>query len=111
MDVGSHKLTGRLLIFVANQYFDGDNFKKSAKGGNEEKCYISVIEVDQMNGFAIHEKTRIYPDKPQISRILYKKKYGLIMACYRGYIEHFDGNNFKHVESWSNNMKAIGSDK
>ena len=33
------------------------------------------------------------------------------MACYRGYIEHFDGNNFKSVNKWSNNMKAIGSDK
>ena len=110
MDVGSHKLTDKLLIFVACQYFEGDKFKKT-KEGNQEKCYISVIEVDQMNGFAIHEKTRIFPEKPQISRILYKKKYGLIMACYRGYIEHFDGNNFESVNKWSNNMKAIGSDK
>jgi len=42
---------------------------------------------------------------------MYKKNYGLIMACYRGYIEHFDGNNFKSVNKWSNNMKAIGSEK
>ena len=63
MDVGSHKLTNKLLIFVACQYFKGDKLKKS-KEGSEEKSYISVIEVDQFNGFAIHEKTRIYPDKP-----------------------------------------------
>ena len=110
MDIGSHKLTGKLLVFVAQQTFKGDKLKKS-KESNDEKCYISVIEVDQHNGFAVHEKTRIFPDRPQITRLLYKKNYGLIMACYRGYIEHFDGNNFKSVKKWSNNMKAIGSDK
>jgi len=110
MDVGSKKSNGKLLIFVACQFFKGEKLMKDKKG-SEEKCYISVIEVDQFNGYSVTEKTRIYPSKPQISRIMYKKNYGLIMACYRGYIEHFDGNNFKSVNKWSNNMKAIGSEK
>ena len=42
---------------------------------------------------------------------MYKKNYGLIMACYRGYIERFDANKFRSVSKWENNMKAIGSDK
>ena len=72
---------------------------------------MSVIEVDQENGWKVQEKKRIYPDVPQITKIIYKKNYGLIMACYRGYIEHFDGINFKSVNKWHNNMKAIGSEK
>ena len=42
---------------------------------------------------------------------MYKKNYGLILACYRGYIEHFDGNSFKSLNSWANNLKQIGSGK
>ena len=109
MDVGQKKSNGKLLIFVACQFFKEGKLSKDKKG-TEENCYISVLEIDQLNGYSIAE-TRIYPSKPQISRIMYKKNYGLIMACYRGYIEHFDGNNFKSVNKWSNNMKAIGSEK
>ena len=110
MDVGSHNISGRLLIFVACQELSQEKMQKS-KDADDEKNYILILEVDQENGFRVSEKKRIYPQKPQITRIMYKKKYGLIMACYRGYIEHFDRNSFKSVNSWSNNMKAIGSDK
>ena len=33
------------------------------------------------------------------------------MACYRGYIERFDNINFKSVQKWDNNLKAVGSEK
>ena len=81
------------------------------KNGQEEKCYILVLSVDTDNGYVVKVSTKIHPSKPQISKIMYKKNYGLIMACYRGYIERFDSNNFKSVSKWVNNMKAIGSEK
>ena len=33
------------------------------------------------------------------------------MACYRGYIESFDPVNFESMNSWANNMTAIGSEQ
>ena len=112
MAVGQHSLTQKLLIFVACQYFNRDRQKSSGKEGNEERCVILVIEVDQMNGFKIVEKKpAIYPEKSQITRIIFNQNYGLIIACYRGHIEHREPNNFTIVNKWSNNMKAIGSEK
>lgn len=73
--------------------------------------YINVIEVDQDNGYAVKVLKRIPSSKGQISKILYKKRYGLIMACYRGYIESFDPVNFESMNSWANNMTAIGSEQ
>lgn len=110
MDVGSHKLTGKLLIFVACQYVKGDS-REDSKEKDEIQNYIIVLEVDQNNNYSIQEQERIKTAHAQITRIMYKKNYGLILACYRGYIEHFDGNSFKSVHSWANDLKQIGSSK
>ena len=46
MTVGTHKLSGKLLIFVACQYFKGDSLQKKGSDVNEEMNYICVLEVD-----------------------------------------------------------------
>ena len=54
LDVGTQKTTGKLLIFVACQYFKGEKFMKDKKG-QEEKCYILVLSVDPEDGFQVTE--------------------------------------------------------
>ena len=60
----------------------------------------------------MQEIAKIKPEVPQITKILYDLDYGLIIACYRGFIQHFDNINFLPVgKPWHNNMAAIGSEK
>ena len=42
---------------------------------------------------------------------MYEENYGLIVACYRGYIAHYDSIRFEKVYDWHNDLKAIGSEK
>ena len=42
---------------------------------------------------------------------MYDENYGLIVACYRGYIAHYDSIRFEKVYDWHNDLKAIGSEK
>ena len=119
MDVGTHKLTGKLLIFVACQAFREREFKAS-KDSESASYYISVLEVDDKKAattptgesrYHVDEIKRIWSNNGQIAKILYKEEYGLIMACYRGYIESYDPVHFNRLNYWANNMKAIGSEQ
>lgn len=111
MDVGTDKISGNLLIIVACQKIADRKLQQKGNDTSEERNYISVIEVDPTNGWSCRKKHHITPEKPQITKLIYDENYGLIMACYRGYIERFDNINFKSVQKWDNNLKAVGSEK
>lgn len=85
--------------------------KDKGKGISEEMNDISIIEVDYKNGWTCRRKHHIKPDKRQITKLIYDENYGLIMGCYRGYIERFDIIKFESIAKWDNNLKAVGSDK
>ena len=110
MDVGTDKISGNLLIIVACQYFRRNETQKKGNEMSEERNRIYIIEVDAKRGIC-RKKEQFTPDKPQITKLIYDENYGLIMACYRGYIERFDNINFKSVQKWDNNLKAVGSEK
>ena len=57
------------------------------KKAGVERNYIRIFRVDPENHFEMKAWKTLEPGVPQIMRILYKKDYGLIMACYRGYIQ------------------------
>ena len=110
MAVGSHSQNKTILIFIACQKFSGQKIQKG-NDGSEEKNYVTILEVNPWKSWLIEEKARIWPEVPYVTKILYDMDYGLIVACYRGFIQHFDGINFQSVGKWHNNMAAIGSEK
>ena len=75
-----------------------------------EKNYINVIEVDH-NTWTCNCIKVIKPEVSQVTKIMYDENYGLIVACYRGYIAHYDSIRFEKVYDWHNDLKAIGSEK
>lgn len=104
LDCGTHKSRKTLIVCVTMQAIVtgggiiGGQGKDSAS--KDELCLIKVLEFDQFNGFKCKELETIRPRRPQVSKILYKKNYGLIMACFRGYIEVFDNNKFRPSLVW-----------
>ena len=91
----------KLLVFVSMQGVSAKTAKqqKSAPGEEEknrsgaavnEDAYISVLEFDELNDFKPREIHLIKSPRPQIVKLIYNEKCGLIMGCFRGYIEVFD---------------------
>lgn len=72
---------------------------------NKQETYdhfVIVYEVDQNDKYKVQEIARKKSPIPQITKILYRPKCGLIMACFMGYIELFDSIEFNSKGKWDN---------
>jgi len=59
----------------------------------------------------VHEKLRRKSAVPQITKILYRSECGLIMACFKGYIELFDSIEFHSKGKWENETRVVKDEK
>ena len=62
-----------------------------------------------MNDYKTTRLHLIESAAPQITKILYRPACGLIMGCFRGYIEVFDRVSFTSKWKWDNTLKSIAS--
>lgn len=95
MEAGRHKVSERLLVFLAIQT------SKQAKPemfGNQ----VVVLEFDQLQSFQVCELARIESSKQPITNLNYHASCGLIMSCYSGFIEVFDPLTFNSLGTWDN---------
>ena len=69
--------------------------------------YISIVEFDVMNNFKAREINLIKAPRPQIIKIIYHEKCGLIIACFRGFIQVYDKVSFTPKWKWENHFKSI----
>ena len=117
----------KLLVFVAMQGVSAKTAKQQKTAGEEEKgkgrgeiktqtaaamneaAYISVVEFDQLNGFKAREAHLIRTPRPQIVKLIYDAKCGLIVGCFRGYIEVYDSSAYTPKWKWDNDLKAVAS--
>ena len=92
LDVSEHRVkSGHLLVVLA---------AKGSKmiGEDDNDNVIIILEIDYRNDFKVTENldcngARRRSPLPLITKILYRD-CGLIMACFSGYIELFDGLDF-----------------
>lgn len=54
----------------------------------------------------MRELARIKSKAEQITKVHYHENCGLIVGCFRGYIENFDPVNFLSLGKWHNNINA-----
>ena len=95
--VAQHKTTGRVLVIAALQ-----TNKQHLPG--QFHHYIVVYEFDQNNDYAVKELARIRSRITHVTAVRYHEEVGLIMGCFRGYIEVFDPITFKSVGRWFNQI-------
>jgi WD40 repeat protein len=95
LEVGQHKVSSRLIVCLAVQQ---TRMNKQEQYDN----YLLVLEFDQNNRYQSQEIARQKSRVPQITRILYRPKCGLILACFMGYVELFDSIEFQSKSSWDN---------
>ena len=109
----------KLLVFVSMQGVSAKTAKQQKSAGEEEKtrsgaamnedAYISVLEFDELNDFKPRELHLIKSPRPQIVKLIYHEKCGLIVGCFRGYIEVYDRVSFTSKWKWDNTLKSIAS--
>ena len=69
--------------------------------------FISILEFDILKGFKAREVHLIKSPRPQIVKLIYHNKCGLIIACFRGFIQVYDKVNFQPKWKWENYFKSI----
>jgi hypothetical protein len=91
MDVSEHRVkSGHLLVVLAA--------KGSKMVGEDDDNVFIILEIDYKHDFKVTENLDCNSERrrsplPLITKILYRD-CGLIMACFSGYIELFDGLDF-----------------
>ena len=83
----------KLLVFVSQQIVTDS--------------YISIIEFDLLNNFKSREVHHFKSPRPQIVKLMYHEKCGLIIACFRGFIQVYDKVSFAPKWKWENHFKSI----
>lgn len=89
-----HKVTGKLLVCVALQT------SRQAKAEHFNH-YLVVYELDQHTNYQLTELKRIRAKQPNITKVIYHEDCGLLMGCFRGYIELFDPTTFESTGRWT----------
>lgn len=95
VSIAQHKTTGKVLVIAALQT------NRSHQPGQYHHCIV-VYEFDQHNDYQVKELSRIRARLTHVTAVKYNEEVGLIMGCFRGYIEIFDPVSFKSVGRWYN---------
>ena len=74
----------------------------------EGESVLLIYEVDYLNGFKVTEylkNGRRKINENLVTKILYKE-CGLILSCYRSYLELFDGIDFDSKMKWHSGQEG-----